>query len=355
MANSLPSIWYTRCGAATASALAIHYGFLQQEFSPGEVNLLSLKDSDSLAIRNSHYNHTQSGMFREGGNIPPTWAKGLGQDTVVLAITWLDEYQGILVRENSNIRSIHDLKGARLGIPRHEKALIDFQRGAAQHGFLTALNLAGILTPEASWVDIAHPSYDTSDGPVRTRIQDETEHALVLNALDEDLVDAVFLRFTTGVKAAQNEKYRELININALENPLLRVNNGTPRPVTVDRAFLNQHPELVVRYLSVLIRTAQWAANNPDAVLDQLNQGRSAAHRALIPFSHGLKVHESFFPKLDEQYIAGLEVQKNFLRDWGYLVHDFDVREWIDPEPLQHALALAKSKPPLQLATALAA
>ncbi|BET26994.1 ABC-type nitrate/sulfonate/bicarbonate transport system substrate-binding protein [Limnobacter thiooxidans] len=355
MANSLPSIWYTRCGAATASALAIHYGFLQQEFSQSEVNLLSLKDSDSLAIRNSHYNHTQSGMFREGGNIPPIWAKGLGQETVVLAITWLDEYQGILVRENSKYKSIHDLKGARLGIPRHEKALIDFQRGAAQHGFETALNLAGISTPEVRWVDIAHPSYDSSDGPAPVRVRDEHYRAPVLKALDDDLVDAVFLRFTSGVEAARDGRYRELININALDDPLLRVNNGTPRPVTVDCKFLDHHPDLVVRYLSVLIRTALWASQNPEAVLDQLNQDRSAEHRALIPLSHGSKVHESFFPKLNEQYITGLEVQKNFLRDWGYLVKDFDVREWIDPEPLQHALALAKSKPPLQLATALAA
>jgi ABC-type nitrate/sulfonate/bicarbonate transport system substrate-binding protein len=91
-------LWYTRCGAATASDLAIRKGWLQEEFAkPGTV-LNSLKDSDSLSVRNSHYNHSRSGMFREGGNIPPIWARGIGVDTVVVGISWLDEYQGILVR-----------------------------------------------------------------------------------------------------------------------------------------------------------------------------------------------------------------------------------------------------------------
>jgi sulfonate transport system substrate-binding protein len=54
--------------------------------------------------------------------------------------------------------------------------------------------------------------------------------------------------------------------------------------------------------------------------------------------SHGAEVHESFTPKLTREYIEGLETQNNFLRDWGYLKRDFDVRrDWIVEQPLRLA------------------
>jgi sulfonate transport system substrate-binding protein len=330
-------LWYTRCGAATASALAIRKSWLQEEFAKGGTVLHSLRDSDSLETRNSHYHHKQTGMFREGGNIPPIWAKGTGQDTIVVGITWLDEYQGILSRAGSGVRTIGDLKGKRLGIPRHKDAVIDFQRGAAQHGFATALTLAGLTSTDVTWVDIDAPSYDLQDGP-RHRPQEGERRDVTLDALGNGVVDAIFIRFARGVRAARDPRFHEVININTLQDPLLRVNNGTPRPITVDRAFLDKHPEVVVRYLAVLLRTAAWAAESHEEVVKLLapEDGGGAVEDVIA--SHGVDVHKSFTPKLTKEYIDGLQTQKNFLRDWGYLQHDFDVRkDWIVSEPLQQA------------------
>jgi ABC-type nitrate/sulfonate/bicarbonate transport system substrate-binding protein len=345
-------LWYTRCGAATASALAIRKNWLQEEFAKGGTILHSLRDSDSLQIRNSHYHHKQTGMFREGGNIPPIWAKGIGQDTVVVGITWLDEYQGILSRAGSSVREIGDLKGKRLGIPRHKDAVIDFQRGAAQHGFATALALAGLTPTDVTWVDIDAPSYDLQDGP-RRQPRDSERLDVTLDALGNGIVDAAFIRFARGVRAAHDPRFHEVININTLKDPLLRVNNGTPRPITVDRAFLEKHPQVVVRYLAVLLRTAAWAAENHEEVVKLLapEDGGGAVQDVIA--SHGVDVHKSFTPKLTREYIDGLQTQKNFLREWGYLQHDFDVsRDWIVSEPLELAQKLVEQEPSVHSAAA---
>ncbi|HEX5361107.1 MAG TPA: ABC transporter substrate-binding protein [Fluviicoccus sp.] len=329
-------LWYTRCGSATASALAIRKQWLQQEFAkPGTV-LHSLRESDSLAVRNAHYHHQLTGLFREGGNIPPIWAKGQGNDTVVVGITWLDEYQGILTRADSGIKTPADLKGKRLGIPRHAKAVIDFQRGAAQHGFETALKLVGLTVQDAVLVDLDAPTYDTEDGPRRERPAGEYRQ-VEIEALDSGKVDAIFLRFARGFRLSQDPNYHEVLNINTLADPLLRVNNGTPRPVTVDRRFLQEHREVVVRYLAVLLRTAEWASHHPEEVLSLLAPEDSNASVQEVIGSHGVHVHRSFTPRLTPEYIQGLETQKNFLRDWGYLKHDFDVRDWVDAGPLAEA------------------
>lgn len=331
-------LFYTRCGAATVSALAIRKNWLQEEFSGDDTLLRSLRDSDSLAVRNAHYHHQQTGLFREGGNIPPIWAKGSGSDTVVVGITWLDEYQGILTRADSNIRDIADLKGKRLGVPLHQNAVIDFQRGAAQHGYVTALSLAGLTTKDVTLVDLEAPSYDNQDGP--RKVRDEQRPDVAIEALDNGSVDAIFLRFTRGYRLSQDARYRQLININELSDPLLRVNNGTPRPITVDRQFLQQHPEVVVRYLAVLLRTAEWAASHHDEVVQLLQPEDSNATAAEVIGSHGADVHLSFTPKLSREYIDGLTVQKNFLRDWGYLKADFEVADWIVSGPLEQAQKL---------------
>jgi ABC-type nitrate/sulfonate/bicarbonate transport system substrate-binding protein len=341
--ESIINLWYTRCGAATTSALAIQKKWLQAEFSQGGTLLHSLRDSESLELRNSHYHHKQSGMFREGGNIPPIWAKGFGQDTAVVGITWLDEYQGIIVKQGSDIREIADLKGKRLAIPNHIGSVIDFQRGAAQHGFSTALSLAGLTKDDAIFVDVEAPNYDLQDGPRAAR----TEHRHVeLEALERGEVDAIFVRFTRGYRLSKNPQYHQVININDLTDPLLRVNNGTPRPVTVDRAFLAKHPEIVARYLAVLLRTARWAESHPEEVLQLLvpENGVQGSVDEVIG-SHGPNVHLSFTPKLSDDYITGLNAQKNFLRDWGYLKSDFDINDWIVKEPLAEAHKLFAAEP----------
>lgn len=345
--DSVVNIWYTRCGAATASALAIRQQWLHAEFAHGGTVLHSLKDSESIDIRNAHYNHKLTGLFREGGNIPPIWARSHGADTAVVAITWLDEYQGILTRADSGIREIADLRGKRLALPVHDN-LIDFQRGAAVHGFVTAFGLAGLDPAEATFVNVpagATNSQRTPDG-----LGAEAE------ALLEGKVNAIFLRFARGLRIARDPRFHEVININHQSDPLLRVNNGTPRPVTVDRPFLERHPDLVARYLAVLIRTANWAAEHHAEVVSLLAADSAGATAADVVASHGANVHRAFTPSLNADYIKGLEVQKNFLRDWNFLKADFDINDWIVPGPLAEAQALVNRNPELALpAQALAA
>jgi sulfonate transport system substrate-binding protein len=346
-------LWYTRCGAATASALAIRKGWLQQEFAKPGTLLHSLRESNSPDTRNSHYNHSQSGMFREGGNIPPIWTKGKGKDTVVIGITWLDEYQGILTLADSDIRSVADLKGKRLGVPLHPQALIDFQRGAAQHGYETALRLVDLTLDDVTLVDIEFPRYDNQDGP--RQAQSREAHAVEIAALESGKVDAIFLRFSSAYRVSKDPRFHQVININELPDHLQRVNNGTPRPVTVDRAFLEKNPDVVVRYLTVLLETAEWAKQHPDEVIDLLKADGGDVSREDVIASHGADVHLQFEPKLIAEYILGLEVQKDFLHRWGYVEKDFNVRSWIEFWPLARAQKLFEERKALREAAIRAA
>jgi sulfonate transport system substrate-binding protein len=328
-------LWYSRCGAATASAIAIRRGWLQAEFARGGTVLQSLRESEDGTIRDAHYHHKLSGLFREGGNIPPIWARSHGAETAVVGITWLDEYQGILSRADGPVRDIGDLAGKRLGLPLNRN-LIDFQRGAALHGFVTALRLAGARAEDAQFIDVLATS--RANG----------ERTSEIDALLEGRVDAIFVRFARGTRLARDLRFHQVINLNEQPDPLTRVNNGTPRPVTVDRLFLERHPDLVVRYLAVLLRTAAWAERNPAEVLELLaSEEGGAAHVDVVLDSHGPNVHRSFRHKLTSEYIQGLDVQKNFLRDFNFLKADVDTQDWVVRGPLAEAESLVRDEPKL--------
>jgi len=328
-------IWFTRCGGATASTIAIQEDFLQEEFaSGGDVILKSLRDSGDSSVRESHFDHSVLSMFREGGNIPPIWARARGAETVVIGISWVDEFQSIVVRADSDIRSLQDLKGRRLAVPLYSNITIDFQRGANFHGLANGLGIAGLGREDVTFVDV----------PVE-RGAGGSSGAAELAALFDGRVDAVFLRQASGLRLAHEygDRLRELVRLTDEPDPLKRINNGTPRPVTVHRQFLEEHRDLVVRYLAVLLRAADWAENNPEAALDAATRedGRSTREVIAATFPH---LATSLRPRLSEEYVAGLEAQKDFLFKWGFLEVNFEIADWIDYGPLEEAEQLIASQ-----------
>ncbi|MFC5458723.1 hypothetical protein [Massilia niabensis] len=118
------------------------------------------------------------------------------------------------------------------------------------------------------------------------------------------------------------------------------------RPVTVDRAFLDRHPDIVRRYLGVLVRAASWARANPEevpALIALENPGYSADE---VAAAHGPALSRSLMPLLGFAQVAGLAAQKDFLLDWGYIRRDFSVNDWIDPAPLSEAMKTAAHSSP---------
>ena len=334
-------LWYSRCGGATASTVAIQRQFLQQEFEQGGLRVGSIRDSADRNIRDSHYNHHLKAMFREGGNIPPIWARASGQDTAVLGITWVDEFQAILVRQGSGIRTIADLKGKRLGLPQHIGSLIDFQRGMAHRGFVVALKLAGLTANDAQFIDL--PADDLEFG--RRVNQERRRTSRPLQALLNNEVDAIYTKGTfIGPAEIKQHELHVVIDLNTYSDPAVRVNNGTPRPITVGREFLKEKPELVVRYLAVLLRTAKWAESHAREVRQAI-AAESHVDEGAISFAYGNDLHLRLTPKLSDEYIAGLEIEKNFLRDHNFLPKDFEIQEWIVREPLAVAQRLVHAEP----------
>lgn len=345
---SISSIWYTRCPVPTTSGIAQHFRWLHNEFDRQGIALESIRASADKAVRNSHYDHTHPNMFREGGNVPPLWARAQGRETALVGITWVDEEQVILVRADSDIQSVADLKGRRLGVPKHQSQIVDIGRAQDLRGLLTALELGKVARDEVTFVDLQGGDFDLRE----QRDRAEQPH-LGAQALLDGRADAIYAKGAVSASLIAEHGFRPILDINAHRDPFVRVNAGTPRPITVDRTLAIKHPQVVARYLAVLLRTAEWARYNRNAVVSAVAAETGKSEAAVIR-GFGETLHLSLKPALSEQYLKGLELQKDFLLREGFLPADFDYQDWIVREPLALAESLVGdvAYPPLEAAQA---
>jgi ABC-type nitrate/sulfonate/bicarbonate transport system substrate-binding protein len=304
---AITELWYTRCPVPTTTGIALSNGWLQEEFARDGIELKSIRGSQDRSVRESHYNHTVFGMFREGGSVP---------------------------RGDSDIKTLADIKGRRIGVPKHVTKHVDIGRAEDLHGFVTGLNLAGLTIDDVELVDIAGEEFDLKEVFDR-----DLTLRPAIKALKSGHVDVAYAKGSTSATLVEKLGLRPLLDINAHPDRFVRVNAGTPRPITVDRALAADRPDLVARYLAVLLQTGKWAESHPDGVVTAI-AAETGTSEDSVRRGYGPNLHFRFTPSLSDEFVRGLEIQKDFLREFGFLAADFDFASWIDRRPLALAVEL---------------
>lgn len=339
MSQRPEALWYTRCSIPTPLGVAAQLGYYRDEFAPDGIDIRSLQESNDPAQQASHFEHTLPHSFRLGGAVPPIWARAKGQDTRVIGISWIDEYQALIALPGSGIQGPEDLRGRKLGLPRRNDRTdsVDVARASALRGFLVALETVGLGQDDVQWIDIAGrrsgiEQVAAPDTQVRRRQHHSyTEAALALVRGD---VDAIYVKDVRGAETAHLLGAHVVLNLGFHPDPYIRINNCAPRPLTVNTQTLREHPELVRRFLKRVIDVGHWAQRHPSEALRQVASETNWTE-PWVRFAYGDNIHEHLGVDLAERSIWGLTVFKDFLFKHGFLAADFDVQAWIDPEPLR--------------------
>jgi len=338
------SLWYTRCPLPTASGIAIDAGLLHEAFAQIGIGLRSIEELADNSARQAHFDHGVRNLFRQGGNIPPIWARSQGADTAVVGLSWTPEYQAILARPESGIRMARDLKGARFALPQRPAEKIDYWQAMCLHGYASALALGGLTLEDAALVSlpVTDRYIDAADGSGtrntalwaganRARRQQAEVFAFIRGE-----VDVLYASGALGAQLAAQLGAHEVVELGLHAEPGSGINNQMPNVLTVDRKLAEDRPDVVARYLDALAAGGAWAAAHQP-------QAKSALAREIgcpeewIPAAYGPRFYDQLELALDEQLIEALGAQKQFLLQHGFIAHDFPIAEWIVHTPMDLA------------------
>lgn len=328
----LPDIgrfWYLRAHQPTPLGLAAQLGCFIEEFQPDGIAVYSLFEGEGWALAPEHERHPPH-SFRQGGSTPPIWSRSRGRDTCVLGLNWTDEFQALITRPYSGIRTAADLRGRRVALPQQNR-VPDHRRASALRAIEVALDEAGVSEREVDFHDIpiGHLSLIRSQDPPPVH----GGYGEEIDALLQGEVDAVFVKGAHGAEVTAEVGARVIFDLRAHPDPLVRANNGTPRPLTVDRELLEARPDIVERFLARVVAVGDWAAAHPAETFAYLAR-ETRSNEGWVRRAYGHDLHRQQRTDLDEQAIAGLVGYKDFLLRRGFIERDFDARAWIDPQPL---------------------
>lgn len=200
------------------------------------------------------------------------------------------------------------------------------------HGYKGALSLAGLGFDDVELVEVALLDKELASDP-RAGLQRLWSG---LDYLARGEVDAVYVKGASAADAARRLGLVVGIDLDLIAEPRYRINNGTPRPITVHQSLLDNHYDVVVRFLAQTLKAAEWAAGNRDALNSILEDETRAGSTGVAEAYRG-DFHTTLAPDLSPQRLEFLGIQKDFLYLHGFLESDFALADWVDPRPLQAA------------------
>jgi ABC-type nitrate/sulfonate/bicarbonate transport system substrate-binding protein len=339
--STVDTIWFTRCagggrgGVPTASGIAYKLGWLGEEFARDGIALRTLQEDAGQELQRHHYDHELPTLIREGGNLFAIPAKAQHAKTRLIGLTWIDEGQSILVRPDSDIRSPEKLAGRRLALPAYRDVDIEqnrrgrsIARHMSLHGYKGALASAGLSLDDVRLVEVG--SSDEHGGRGAGGFWQSYE------PLARGEVDAIYVKGAPAQDAARKFGFEVGIDLDKLPERRFRVNNGTPRPITVHEHFLEHHYDLLVRFLKQTLRAADWAKTNLQG-LSEILESETGASAAGVAAAYRNDFHLSLAPDLSNERLELFRQQKEFQLTYGILDRDFDFDAWVEHGPLEEA------------------
>ena len=349
-ATPATSVWYTRCPVPTPAGIAIQQGWIAAGLSQCGLGVESIRDSADRAVRNSHYDHSLTNSFRQGGNIPAIWAKAVGRDTRLLGLTWTDEYQAVIALPASGLTTVKDLKGRRIGLPQRLHDSIDFTRAQALRGVLGVTAAAGIPASELDLVNLpiarsfvdAERTLAGGRGPQPPRTARRDGFATEAFALIRGEVDAIFVKGAHGAELATQLGAVVVADIGNHPDRLVRANNATPRTLTADAELVRNRPDAIARIVRAILDGGAWAADHPLQTRAYIAR-ETGSTEDWVRFAYGDDLHLQLGTDLEDANLAALQHFTDFLHQHGFLPAGVDVRAWAEPSALAAASRLDRA------------
>jgi ABC-type nitrate/sulfonate/bicarbonate transport system substrate-binding protein len=333
MSAAPTTLWTTRCPIPTALGIALGQGWVAEALAPLGLDVRSLATSPDRTVREAHWRHDQPGQTRQGGNIPPLVARSRGIDVRLIGFSWPRTSHPVLASAVSGISRAEDLRGRRLSVPRRVDAPVDFWRPTVLRAYAAALASAGLTFGDVELVDVVvdrsfldgSATGNVSLFGARGQLGFQREEAVALiggdvDALVSEAGFSVLMRYSLGL--------RVVVDVEALEDPRQRVNNGIPLALTVSGDLLDHRPDVVAELLAQVDRAGAWAAGN-ERDAKRIFAGEASLPEELVVDAFGAQAHRDLDVVVDDAGLDALRAQHAFLLEHGVLEGPVDLDAYV--------------------------
>jgi ABC-type nitrate/sulfonate/bicarbonate transport system substrate-binding protein len=337
-------VFFSICPRPIAAHIALEQGWLGEELArvgARAAYLRSIPDPEELW---PHVSHRGDTIIRDGGCVPPIWARADVTSTRLVGITYAIGSGGhLLVRADADIWRVADLTGKRVGLPKGRNTRkIDFLRTTPERGIKLALLVEGLSHQDVDFVDIIHDdrAVEAPSPSPSTRVEALAGYLTGFSAVEKALldgkVDAIYADARKSAILQETGRFKVIEDLGRHPDWTLGVNN-TPLVTTVSERLASEHPEIVVAWLRATIRAGRWINNHRRKAAEIFN--RAATRYANVEALEQAITGIDFIPALAPRSIIAVGIQKRFLLDHGYIRNDFNIDDWVDGQFLVEAHA----------------
>ncbi|RJL10549.1 aliphatic sulfonate ABC transporter substrate-binding protein [Paracoccus siganidrum] len=246
------------------------------------------------------------------GNNPSLRLAASGADVKAVGLSsWVPGNETlVLVRADSDIRTLADLKGRKVA----------YLAGTVRHSTLAkALEAKGVAISDVESMNLGIDS----SGP----------------ALERGDIDALVESGGTAQKLVDQGLARVIFDAAVSGKPEWSV----PHVISVNGEFARNYPDIVTRILAVDIATARWVDDNPDETISSFVAGTGNAEASVRATYADGKFFQN--PEFTDTAIAALQAEEAFMAEAGLLRGKVDYDSWIDRS--FHDAALSRLDQPI--------
>lgn len=316
-------IKWTSCPIATPIIQAIRNGHAHQQFANDNVKFryISHEGANPTGLLGN-----SPRLFRYGGDCPPMCVSAHGADLVVIGmISHCRERVGIIVRAESDIESVQQLRNKRVAAFRwgHQKS---HRMATVPYNYLIrSLEKNGLSEKDVEWTRISLGPYMESEPPPPAPRGIYTWINQFPNALLRGEID---FTISEGAEIAQLELEGRVRMIYDVTEHFEEAELGATI-LTVPRTFAKKEPELVRRFLKVIVETGKWCREHRSETIRIIAQDAGVTEEAVAK-GHLADFHEHMVTELSDELVNNLKQTEKFLKDHGFIGKDFEVERWVD-------------------------
>lgn len=288
--------------AAGSGGVLVAKGWMEAEFKSDGIKVEhNYFVGAGPAINEALANNTLDFAFY--GDLPALIGKAAGLKTVVLAGSRGSQTY-VAVPSKSTVKTIQDLRGKHVGVPKGTYMHLSFDR---------KLESLGLSEKDFAMVNINNVNGET---------------ALAANSIDAFVGTSNLLRLRDLGLAR-----------------IIYSNKGDPEDwkgqgvLVVQEAFLKRYPEVTKRFLKVWLRTMRWETDEANRKeVFQINEKAGLPVASMIEDRAGLPQKDVYNPLFDANFINHFKLAVTFSKQNNLIRQEFDIEKWLDRDLLTQSL-----------------